>query len=80
MKHVGCFLTAVVVVMIVVIWTSAMRTLWAQIKELCRDMGRDKDTIVVAGDTVLSVITNRMDGITVITYTLNGEGKEAHDE
>ena len=76
MKHVGCFLTAVVVVMIVVIWTSAMRTLWAQIKELCRD----KDTIVVAGDTVLSVITNRVDSVTVITYTLNGEGKEAHDE
>lgn len=73
MKHVGCFLTAVVVVMIVVIWTSAMRTLWAQIKELCRDMGRDKDTIVVAGDTDLSAITNRVDSVTVITYRLKNE-------
>lgn len=73
MKHVGCFLTAVVVVMIVVIWTSAMRTLWAQIKELCRDMGRDKGTVVVAGNTDLSAITNRVDSVTVITYTLKNE-------
>lgn len=73
MKHVGCFLTAVVVVMIVVIWTSAMRTLWAQIKELCRDMGRDKGTVVVAGDTDLSAITNRVDSVTVITYRLKNE-------
>ena len=73
MKHVGCFLTAVVVVMIVVIWTSAICTLWEQIKELCRDMGSDKDTIVVAGDTDLSAITNRVDSVTVITYTLKNE-------
>ena len=70
MKHVGCFLIAVVV-MISVIWTSACLTLWEQIKELCRDKG----TTVVAGDTFLSVITNRLDSITVITYTLKGEDK-----
>lgn len=76
MKTFGCFhmvIIAIVVMTIGFILTSAMRTLWAQIKELCRDMGRDKDTIVVAGDTDLSVITNRLDSVTVIIYTLKEE-------
>lgn len=47
----------------------AAMTSLKQIKEALRK----PDTVTVTSADVLSVITNRLDSVTVITYTLKGE-------
>lgn len=74
MKTFGCFhivIIALAVMMFGFILASAAMTSFKQIKELLRD----KDTVTVASADFLSVITNRLDSVTVITYTLKGEDK-----
>lgn len=72
MKTFGCFhmvIIAIVVMTIGFILTSAAMTLFKQIK----DALRKPDTVTVASADFLSVITNRLDSVTVITYTLKDE-------
>lgn len=74
MKTFGCFhmvIIAIVVMAIGFILTSAAMTSLKQIKESLRK----PDTVTVASADFLSVITNRMDSVTVTTttYTLKDE-------
>lgn len=72
MKTFGCFhmvIIAIVVMTIGFILTSAAMTLFKQIK----DALRKPDTVTVTSADFLSVITNRMDSVTIITYTLKDE-------
>lgn len=74
MKTFGCFhivIIALVVMMFGFILASAAMTSFKQIKELLRK----PDTVTVASVDFLSVITNRLDSVTVITYTLKEEDK-----
>lgn len=72
MKTFGCFhmvIIAIVVMAIGFILTSAAMTSFKQIKEALRN----PDTVAVASADFLSVVTNRLDSVTVITYTLKDE-------
>lgn len=72
MKTFGCFhmvIIAIVVMTIGFILTSAAMTSLKQIKEALRK----PDTVTVASADFLSVITNRLDSVTVIIYTLKEE-------
>ena len=74
MKTFGCFhivIISIVVMTIGLILTSAAMTSLNQIKELLRK----PDTVTVASADFLSVITNRLESVTVITYTLKEEDK-----
>lgn len=75
MKTFGCshmvIIAIVVMTTIGFILTSAAMTLLRQIKESLRK----PDTVTVASADFLSVITNRLDSVTVITYTLKEEIK-----
>lgn len=75
MKTFGCFhmvIIAIVVMTIGFILTSAAMTSLKQIKEALRK----PDTVTVASADFLSVITNRLDSVTVIIYTLKEEDEE----
>ena len=72
MKTFGCFhmvIIAIVVMTIGFILTSAAMTSLKQIKEALRK----PDTVTGASADFLSVITNRLDSVTVIIYTLKEE-------
>lgn len=72
MKTFGCFhivIIAIVIMTIGFILTSAAITSLKQIKESLRK----PDTVTVASADSLSFITNRLDSVTVITYTLKDE-------
>lgn len=72
MKTFGCFhivIIAIVIMTIGLILTSAAMTSLKQIKEALRK----PDTVTVASADFLSVITNRLDSVTVITYTIKDE-------
>lgn len=72
MKTFGCFhmvIIAIVVMTIGFILTNAALLSLKQIKEALRK----PDTVTVASADFLSVITNRLDSVTVITYTLKEE-------
>lgn len=72
MKTFGCFhmvIIAIVVMTIGFILTSAAMTSLKQIKEALHK----PDTVTVASADFLSVITNRLDSVTVIIYTLKEE-------
>lgn len=75
MKTFGCFhmvIIAIVVMTIGFILTSAAMTLFKQIKEALRK----PDTVTVASADFLSVITNRLDSVTIVTYTLKETGDD----
>lgn len=72
MKPEGCFvIIGAIVIFFVSVFFGAAMTLFEQIKGLLRK----PDTVTVASADFLSVITNRLDSVTVITYTLKGEDK-----